>query len=61
MRPDMVVEFRLLTHDDLSFFETVEGLPIKVVDSEGTIKAFTKATLPRATGLNASSLHSDAG
>jgi hypothetical protein len=58
MGPDMVVVFHLLPHDDLSFFNTVEGLSyLKVVDSEGAIKAFTKAIFPGAAGLNVSSLY----
>ena len=58
MRPDMVVMFHPLPYDDLSFFKTVEDLPIQKVVSKGAVKAFTKAILPRAPGFNVSSFHS---
>jgi hypothetical protein len=47
----MVVMLYPLPHDDLSFFKAVEDLPIQKVVSEGAIKAFTKAILPRAAGV----------
>ena len=60
MGSDMVVVFHPLPYDDLSFLKAVEDLPIQKVISQGAIKAFTKAILPRATGFNISSFEPNA-
>jgi hypothetical protein len=59
MRPDLVIVFHPLPYDDLSFFKTVEDLPIQKVVSKGAVKAFTKAIFPRATRFNVSGFHSN--
>ena len=58
MRPDMVVMFDPLPHDDLGFSQAVEDLTIQKVVPKGAVKAFTKAILPGATRFNVSSFHS---
>jgi hypothetical protein len=56
MRPYLVIVFNPFTHNNLSFFKAVEDLPIQKVVSEGAVKAFTKAILPRTTWRNVGSL-----
>jgi hypothetical protein len=59
MGPDMVIVFHPLSHDDLGFPQAVEDFSIQKIISKGTVKAFTKAILPRATGFNVGCLYSN--
>jgi len=56
----MVAVFHPLPYDDLSFLKAVEDLAIQKVISQGAMKTFTKAILPRATGFNVSSFDPNA-
>ena len=60
MRPDMVVMFDPLPHDDLGFSQALEDLTIQKVVPKGAVKAFTKAILPRAARFNVGCLYSNA-
>ena len=51
----MVIVLDPFTNNDLCFPQAVKDFSIKQVVSEGAIKAFTKAILPRAAWFNISS------
>ena len=60
MGPDMVIVLDPFPDDDLGFFQAIEDLTIQKVISEGAIKAFTKAVLPRRSWGDVSGFDSHA-